>query len=77
MPIHVSTPIEVCGARDTKGLYAKARAGAIRDLTGLSDPYEIPADDDVSINASVQPREEGIQAILLYLQRTGTLATLA
>jgi len=73
--VYVSTPVEVCEARDTKGLYAKARAGAIRDFTGISDPYEIPADADVSIHAAVQSREEGVHAILSYLARTGTLAT--
>jgi len=75
--VYVSTPVEVCEARDTKGLYRKARAGAIRDFTGISDPYEIPADADLSINAAVQSREEGAHTILSYLERIGTLATLA
>ena len=41
--IHVATPVEVCEARDRKGLYAKARAGLIDHFTGVSDPYEEPA----------------------------------
>ena len=40
--IHVSTPVEVCEARDRKGLYAMARAGLIKELTGIDDPYEVP-----------------------------------
>ena len=40
--IHVATPLEVCEARDRKGLYAKARAGLIKEFTGIDDPYEAP-----------------------------------
>ena len=40
--IHVATPIEVCEARDRKGLYAKARAGILKGFTGIDDPYEVP-----------------------------------
>ena len=50
--IHVSTPLEVCEARDRKGLYAKARAGEIPDFTGISSPYEQPDDADLTIDTS-------------------------
>ena len=54
--IHVATPVEVCEARDRKGLYAKARAGLIDHFTGVSDPYEEPADADLVIDTSaLQP----------------------
>ena len=43
-----STPIEVCEGRDRKGLYAKARAGIVKEFTGISDPYEVPTDAEVS-----------------------------
>ena len=46
--VHVSTPLEACEARDRKGLYAKARRGEIPEFTGISDPYETPADADVN-----------------------------
>ena len=42
LEIYVSTPIEVCEARDRKGLYAKARAGMLKGFTGIDDPYEVP-----------------------------------
>jgi sulfate adenylyltransferase len=40
--VHVATPLEVCEQRDRKGMYAKARAGIIKEFTGISDPYEVP-----------------------------------
>ena len=51
--VHVSTPLEVCEARDRKGLYAQARAGVIGSFTGISDPYEEPDDADLVIDTSV------------------------
>jgi sulfate adenylyltransferase len=50
--VHVSTPLEVCEARDRKGMYARARAGDIPDFTGISSPYEIPDDADVTIDTT-------------------------
>ncbi len=50
--VHVSTPLEVCEARDRKGLYARARAGEIADFTGISSPYEAPTDADVTVDTS-------------------------
>jgi len=47
--VHVATPIEVCEQRDVKGLYAKARSGEIRGLTGIDDPYEAPAAADIRL----------------------------
>ena len=40
--VHIATPVEVCEQRDRKGLYAKARAGILKEFTGISDPYEAP-----------------------------------
>jgi sulfate adenylyltransferase len=50
--VYVSTPLEICEARDRKGLYAKARSGEISDFTGISSPFEVPTDADLSIDAS-------------------------
>jgi adenylyl-sulfate kinase len=61
--VHLSTPLEVCEARDVKGLYAKARAGEIREFTGISDPYEPPARAEVTIDTSVVPLGESIARI--------------
>jgi sulfate adenylyltransferase len=71
--VHVSTPLEVCEARDRKGLYAKARAGLIGSFTGISDPYEEPDDADVSIDTSQVSRHDAVAAVLRQLSRGGWL----
>jgi sulfate adenylyltransferase len=72
--VHVSTPLEVCEARDRKGLYAKARAGVIGSFTGISDPYEVPDDADVVIDTSQVSRHDAVEAVLRQLRRGGWLA---
>jgi sulfate adenylyltransferase len=72
--IYVSTPIEVCEARDRKGLYAQARAGLIGEFTGVSDPYEEPADAEMVIDTSAVSRPEAVQAVLSMLTAGGWLA---
>jgi sulfate adenylyltransferase len=69
--VHVATPVEVCEQRDRKGLYAKARAGILKEFTGISDPYEVPADAEVTINTSELSPEEAAQEIILHLEREG------
>ncbi|MGH8945866.1 MAG: bifunctional sulfate adenylyltransferase/adenylylsulfate kinase, partial [Acidimicrobiia bacterium] len=69
--VYVSTPLEVAEQRDRKGLYAKARAGLIEEFTGISDPYEEPADAEVVINTTELSPEQAAQEILLYLEREG------
>jgi sulfate adenylyltransferase len=69
--VHVSTSLEVCEARDRKGLYAKARAGALPEFTGISDPYEVPADADVVIDTTQLTPEEAAQQIILHLESEG------
>ncbi len=71
--IHVATPVEVCEARDRKGLYAKARAGLIDHFTGVSDPYEEPADADLVIDTSQLNRQEATAAVLGLLTSGGWL----
>jgi sulfate adenylyltransferase len=72
--VHVSTPLEVCEARDRKGLYAQARAGTIGSFTGISDPYEEPGDADLVIDTSVVSRHDAVAAVLAHLTRGGWLA---
>jgi sulfate adenylyltransferase len=72
--VHVSTPLEVCEARDRKGLYAKARAGVIGSFTGISDPYEEPDDADVVIDTSQVSRHDAVAVVLRQLARGGWLA---
>ncbi len=69
--VHLSTPIEVCEQRDRKGLYAKARAGIIKEFTGISDPYEEPDDADVAIDTTDVTPEEAAQEIILHLEKEG------
>ena len=72
--VHVATPIEVCEERDRKGLYAKARAGIIKEFTGISDPYEEPADADLLIDTIQFTAEEAAQQILLHCEKEGYVA---
>ena len=72
--VHVSTPLEVCEQRDRKGLYAKARAGIIKEFTGISDPYEEPEDGDLAIDTAELTAEEAAQQILLHLEKEGYVA---
>jgi sulfate adenylyltransferase len=72
--VHVSTPLEVCEGRDRKGLYAKARAGVIPAFTGVSDPYEEPADADVVVDTSTLSPDAAVRMILGHLRTAGWLA---
>ncbi len=72
--IYVSTPVDVCAARDRKGLYAKARAGLITGFTGVSDPYEEPRNADLVLDTSTMTRQEAVDAVLKLLITGGWLA---
>ena len=69
--VHIATPLEVCEQRDRKGLYAKARAGILKEFTGISDPYEEPKNAEVVINTAEATPEEAAQQIILHLEREG------
>jgi sulfate adenylyltransferase len=69
--VHVATPIDVCEGRDRKGLYAKARAGIIKEFTGISDPYEAPESPELSIDTSDLSPEEAAQRVILLLEKEG------
>jgi sulfate adenylyltransferase len=71
--IYVSTPLEVCEARDRKGLYAKARAGIVKEFTGVSDPYETPQHAELVIDTQYTPVQEALTLILERLQTDGYL----
>jgi len=72
--IYISTPVDVCAARDRKGLYAKARAGLIKGFTGVSDPYEEPRDADLVLDTSTMTRQQAVDAVLKLLITGGWLA---
>ena len=74
MIVHVATSLEVCEQRDRKGLYAKARAGIIKEFTGISDPYEAPEDAEITIDTADLTAEEAAQQIILHLEKEGYVA---
>jgi sulfate adenylyltransferase len=73
--VHVATPLPVCEQRDRKGLYAKARAGLVKEFTGVSDLYEPPADADVVLDTTDTSPEEAAQEILLRLEQLGYIGS--
>jgi sulfate adenylyltransferase len=72
--VYVSTPLETCEQRDRKGLYAKARAGKVKGVTGVSDPYVPPSNPELTIDTSNITPAEGAQEILLYLEEQGYIS---
>ncbi|OQX73737.1 MAG: adenylyl-sulfate kinase [Bacteroidetes bacterium 4484_249] len=65
--VFVNAPIEVCEKRDTKGLYAKARRGEIKNFTGIDSPFEIPEDTDIEIRTDQQSIEDSVKQILDHI----------
>ena len=71
--VHVATPIEVCEGRDRKGLYAKARAGLIKEFTGVNDPYETPVKPELRIDTSDMTPDIAANDIVVKLESLGYL----
>ena len=71
--VYVDTPLEVCEARDIKGLYKKARMGEIKGFTGIDDPYEAPRNPDVQLNTVDLTPERNALQIIEYLKDSGFL----
>lgn len=71
--IHLDAPLAVCEARDPKGLYRKARAGQIRNFTGIDSPYEAPERPEIRIDTSRTPPAECVEQIVAYLTANGYL----
>ena len=68
--IHVDTPLEVCEARDPKGLYAKARKGDLANFTGVDSPYEAPQDPELRIDTTQLSVDEAADMVIAYLEST-------
>ncbi|MCF7861788.1 adenylyl-sulfate kinase [Candidatus Woesearchaeota archaeon] len=66
--IYVNAPLEVCEARDVKGLYKKARAGEIKNFTGISDPYEEPKNPEIELKTDKSSIEECVKQVIHYLK---------
>ncbi|HBH73595.1 MAG TPA: adenylyl-sulfate kinase, partial [Synechococcales bacterium UBA10510] len=71
--IHCAADLAVCEERDTKGLYAKARAGQIREFTGISSPYEAPEHPELMVNTGSKNLEESVIQVLAYLESQGII----
>lgn len=71
--IHVEAPLEVCEARDPKGLYKKARAGEIRGFTGIDDPYESPLSPELAVDSAARPPEALAEEVLRWLEQAGKI----
>ncbi|MFC1542459.1 adenylyl-sulfate kinase [Pseudomonadota bacterium] len=65
--IYCDSSLETCEKRDVKGLYARARAGEIKDFTGISSPYEVPDSADIVVNTGVLSVQESVQQVVSYL----------
>jgi len=75
--VYANAPLEVCEARDTKGLYKRARAGEIRQFTGIDDPYEPPLNPEVVCFTAEETIEESVAKVLAQLERVGYVAPMA
>ena len=71
--VFVDCPLEVCEARDTKGLYQKARAGEIKEFTGISAPYEAPVQPELTVNTSELTVEECTERVIDRLENIGLI----
>ena len=69
--VHVATPLEVCEERDRKGLYAKARAGIIKEFTGISDPYEVPENPEMVLDTTEVSPDLSAHRVLVKLEALG------
>ncbi|MEW9582802.1 adenylyl-sulfate kinase [Paraburkholderia sp. DGU8] len=72
---HLFAPLEICVERDPKGLYAKARSGAIASFTGVSAPYEAPLDPELRIDTATQSPAESVARIFAHLRETSLTAS--
>ena len=75
--VFVDTPLEVCEARDSKGMYQQARDGRIKNFTGIDDPYEPPISPEVRLETVARSAEENAELILDYLVRQGFMDSVA
>ena len=67
--VHVRAPLEVCEARDPRGLYERARAGKIADFTGVSAPYEPPERPELTVDTGDRPVERSLRTLIDYIER--------
>ncbi|MCI0749726.1 MAG: adenylyl-sulfate kinase [Nevskiales bacterium] len=68
LEVYVKAPLDVCESRDPKGMYKKARAGQIKDFTGIDSPYEAPESPELVIDTGNSPLEESVAVLLDFLK---------
>jgi adenylylsulfate kinase len=73
--VHVAASVETCESRDVKGLYKKARAGEIKDFTGISAPYEAPEKPELLIDTNGESVEQSVERLVGYLSAKGYLGS--
>lgn len=73
LEVHVATPVETCATRDVKGLYARQAAGEIAHLTGVDDPYDIPAEPDLRLDTSRSVLADDVATVTGLLESKGLL----
>jgi len=71
--IFVRAPLEVCEGRDPKGLYKKARAGELKNFTGIDDPYEEPLTPELTVDSATRRPDELAAEVVAWLERAGTI----
>ncbi len=71
--IYCEAPLEVCAERDTKGFYAKAIAGEIKNFTGVSDPYEAPLNPELTLNTAEGTAEQHADTVIRFMEEKGYL----
>ena len=74
--IYCRCPVEVCETRDVKGLYRRARAGEIKEFTGISAPYEEPEAAEIVVDTGVESLETSVRKIVDYLVAKGAVSAL-
>ncbi len=74
LEIYCHADIEVCEARDVKGIYRRARAGEIKDFTGISSPYEAPTKPELMVDTGSRPIEECVDAVFVLLRQRGIIS---
>ena len=73
--VHVAASVESCESRDVKGLYKKARAGEIKEFTGISAPYEAPLSPELTIDTNGEPVEKSVDRLVTFLTAKGYLGS--
>ncbi len=67
--IYCAADLKVCEERDTKGLYAKARSGEIKDFTGISSPYEAPHNPEIVVDTGFLDLNDSVETVINYLKK--------